>query len=115
MKSKKKWSFDVHCKECGSYLECEIEDVFIDGYTGVKMVQCCDCDSAVGIGNITFPRKINRRMSIAPLPTIKKNYNDFNLFDGVKVLSYEEEQRIIEEARSLRGINGSSLVTTKGN
>ena len=96
MRSKKKWSFDVQCKECGSYLECEIDDVFIESYSGIKMVQCCDCEAPVGIGNITFPKKIEREFSNnRSMRSFKLDSTNPDLYEGVKVLSAEEEAEII--------------------
>lgn len=94
MKSKKQWSFDVQCKECGSYLECEIDDIYIDSYSGIRLVQCCDCDSPVGVQHVKLPNKLERHIHLTPLRSKKIDYS--GLFEGVKVLSREDEQKIIE-------------------
>ncbi len=113
MKSKKTWSFDVHCRECGSFLECELEDIYVEMYSGVRLVQCCDCDSPVGVGHVTLPTKLRNKIRFSPLRSAPK-FDYRPLLEGVKVLSEEEENRIIEAAQALRGV-GVSLVTTGGN
>jgi hypothetical protein len=98
MKSKKKWSFEVQCKECGSYLECELEDISIEPYSGIRLVQCCDCDSPVGVDHVKFPNKMERKIHNSPVRSKKVDYSP--LFEGVRVLTEEEEAKIIARARA---------------